>query len=242
MCTVAFIPYNNKLYFASLRDENPGRERASAPVCWQSPGIRYLAPVDPLGGGTWVGVNEIGTLIILLNGGFENHVKNTAYAKSRGVIVVDMLGSYQPINKWDLMDLENIEPFTLIVRADENLFRLVWDGQQKHKISLSQDTAHIWSSATLYNTLARAQREKLFKEWVEKKNSVSKSSLISFFKTHNDPENGFFINREEKFKTLSYTFVEMIPGNTAEISYCDLSSGIDTTATINFAHNNINSF
>lgn len=242
MCTVAFISYHNKLYFASLRDENPCRERASVPIYRQSNGIRYLAPVDPLGGGTWVGINEIGNIVILLNGGFDNHLKNGVYAKSRGVIVVDMLGSYQPISKWDMMDLQNIEPFTLIVWAEENLFRLVWDGQQKHKIHLSQDTAHIWSSATLYNASARNQREKLFKEWVEEKNPVLKSSLIGFFQTHDDPENGFFINREEKFKTLSYTFIEMAPGNTAEISYCDLSSGIDTSAAITFAQNNVNGF
>lgn len=242
MCTVAFIPYNNRFYFASLRDENPGRERASVPVYRQSNGITFLAPVDPLGGGTWVGVNETGNLVVLLNGGFENHSKNTAYAKSRGLIVVDMLGSYQPINEWDLMNLENIEPFTLIVWAEENLFRLVWDGQQKHKISLALDTAHIWSSATLYDTAARARREELFKEWVAEKEAVSKSSLIGFLKTHNDPENGFFINREERFKTLSYTFIEMVPGNTAEISYYDLSSGKDTSAAINFVHSNVNSF
>jgi len=241
MCTVAFIPYNNKFYFASLRDENPCRERASSPAYRQSNGIKYLSPADPLGGGTWVGVNEIGNLVVLLNGGFDNHSKNAAYAKSRGMIVVEMLTSYQPVSDWDLMGLDNIEPFTLIVWAEENLFRLVWDGQQKHKTRLPLDMAHIWSSATLYDITARTQREHLFKNWISKKRIVSKLSLINFFKTHNDPQNGFFINREERFKTLSYTFIEMEPGNIAAISYCDLTSGLDTSATITFAHHNINS-
>ncbi len=70
MCTVAFLPYKNKFYFASLRDESPLRKQALAPTIYKADGIDIVAPLDGLAGGTWVVCNSLGNVIILLNCAF----------------------------------------------------------------------------------------------------------------------------------------------------------------------------
>ena len=136
MCTVTFIPANGRYYFASLRDENPERQRAIIPEQIYTAGkCSFIAPVDPLGGGTWAGVNELGNVIILLNGGFKNHTKKNDYVKSRGSIVTYLLKVEAPLNDWYLMELDNIEPFTLITWTGEKLFQLVWDGEKNTNLS-----------------------------------------------------------------------------------------------------------
>ncbi len=221
MCTVVFIPGSESIALASLRDENPGRAKALAPFIDTRDGVSFLSPKDPAGGGTWFGVNQWGSGIVLLNGGFENHARQKSYSKSRGLIVADLLTSAMPVVDWSLMDLENIEPFTLIVWSEKNLFQLVWDGAEKHRLRLDAALPHIWSSATLYNTAARDAREEFFQNWIAMNPPVSKLSLLNFFKSFEDAENGFLINRNGKMKTLSYTFTEFTQDGTAEMNYYD---------------------
>ncbi|WP_462254462.1 NRDE family protein [Ferruginibacter sp.] len=232
MCTVAFIPGKGNYYFASLRDENPGRHRALPPSLFTTINGNYIAPTDPLGGGTWVGANEFGNVIILLNGGFTNHIKKKRYAKSRGTIVKELLADSMPVVEWNLMKLENIEPFTLIVWTDEKLFELVWDGEQKHRFNLSNNQPHIWSSATLYNDDVKNIRSVLFKKWIATAPVVTNTSLLNFFKSNNDTNNGFLINRSAAIKTLSYTFIELLKNKTTTLQYLDFTFDSNYCATI----------
>jgi hypothetical protein len=232
MCTVVYIPGNGKQYFASLRDESPGRPKAIAPEKYTENDVSYLSPVDSQAGGSWIGVNTYGILIILLNGGFENHEKKKFYRKSRGLIVTELLLSAMPVIEWSLMNLDGIEPFTLIVAADKNLFRLVWDGEQKQRINLDTDRPHIFSSSTLYTAQARAYRQDLFENWIAMYPPVTKLSLLNFFNTSTDKQNGFLIDRDGKTKTLSYTFLEIDPQVSAVMDYYNLLNYTHTSESI----------
>jgi len=55
MCTVLVIPGNQKIYFVSLRDENPQRPAAEQPKVWEEAIVKFIAPKDQLAGGTWIG-------------------------------------------------------------------------------------------------------------------------------------------------------------------------------------------
>lgn len=222
MCTVVFIPNNNKQYFASLRDESPERPQAMAPAVYKTNETKYLMPKDALADGTWVGINEYKNVIILLNGGFENHNKKEFYLKSRGIIVSELLLSVMPVVDWQLMDFNNIEPFTLVVWSDNNLFELVWDGTEKHRKRLGSSASHIWSSSTLYDKQSKNNRAELFQNWIAMRPPITKLSMLNFFQSTSDIENGFIINRNEKIKTLSYSFIELPDTNMAILDYYDL--------------------
>jgi hypothetical protein len=240
MCTVLFIPVNNKQYFASLRDESPLRPKALAPEIYQTIQAKYIMPKDTLAGGTWLGVNEFKNVIILLNGGFENHERKKSYMKSRGQIVKELLLSVMPVVDWQLMDLNNIEPFTLVVWSDEHLFELVWDGEVKHRKGLDTTVAHIWSSSTLYSKQAKIEREELFQNWIAMSPPISKRSILNFFKEKVDTENGFLMNRNEKMKTLSYSFIELLDSNIAYFDYFDLQNFKHTSNTLELVQNTTN--
>jgi hypothetical protein len=238
MCTVAFLPNNGNFCFASLRDESPKRQLALSPTIYNTGNVSFLAPIDPQAGGTWVGINAFGNVIILLNGGFNNHTRQKQYKKSRGLIVTELLASAMPVFNWELIDFSNIEAFTLIVFNDGNLFQLVWDGHEKHKIWLSITEPHIWSSATLYNAQAKKTRESHFKNWMAITPKISYESVLDFLKSIDDTTNGFIINRSSTMRTLSYTFLEVSKNDVANITYLDLvtqaytSKKLEVTQTI----------
>lgn len=240
MCTVVFIPHKNKQYFASLRDESPIRPRAIAPKLYKNAQANYLMPKDALACGTWVGINEFKNVIILLNGGFKNHKKKETYLKSRGAIVNELLLSVMPVIDWQLMDLSNIEPFTLVVWSDNNLFELVWNGFKKHRNMLDSSSSYIWSSSTLYSSESKNNREEWFKNWIAMMPQITKLSVFDFFKSSSDIENGFIINRNEKVKTLSYSFIELHNTNAASLDYFDLQSFKHSSKSIELV-NNLNS-
>ncbi len=207
MCTVAFLPYKNKFYFASLRDESPERKLALPPAIYNIDGIEVVAPLDGLASGTWVGASCFGNIIILLNGAFENHIRGSNYRLSRGLIVKALLLQETPVTAWQQMDFQKIEPFTLVVWQQQQLYELVWDGQQKHNQQFVITKPHIWSSSTLYNAAAKQQRHEAFQKWWATEPRVSKQSMLSFFQSVADQQNGFLIHRSPKMKTLSFTFL-----------------------------------
>lgn len=229
MCTVVFIPNKNKYFFASLRDENPLRARAFAPAINTTDSVQYLAPIDALAGGTWIGANQLGNIIILLNGGFENHERKTSYKKSRGLIVKELMGCKKPVEDWSLMNLTNIEPFTLIIWSQAKLYQLVWDEENKSQTELNANSPHIFSSSTLYDQVAKTNRKTLFENWIIKEPQIDKSSVLGFFNAIIDKENGFIINRAPNLKTISYSFIELENGKEVSFNYSDF---IDNSSSI----------
>lgn len=221
MCTVVFVPDTDKVFLASLRDESPLRP-AISPEFYAAGGTTILCPRDTSAGGTWLGINDHKNVIILLNGGFEKHVRKDFYRKSRGLIVSELLESAMPVVDWELLNMQDIEPFTLIVWSDNHLFRLVWDGNQKHRIRLDSTMPHIFSSSTLYSPVAKAYREDLFQNWIAMDPPMTKLSLLRFFKSAPNSEDGFLMNRNEIVRTLSYSFIEMNHQGAAAFSYYDL--------------------
>ena len=233
MCTVIFIPDNKKIFLASLRDESPKRLQAVAPDVTMVNGVKVLSPKDTLAGGTWIGTNSLANVIILLNGGFDNHTRNNYYRKSRGLIVTELLATEFPVFEWSKTDMTDIEPFTLIAWSKGDLFQLVWDGSKKNSIHLDATVPHIWSSATLYNLPVSLHRKNLFQHWIAEKPAISKLTILDFFNSFIDAQNGFIMNRNEKIKTLSYTFLE-INNQTSSMSYIDFLSGNSIERSISF--------
>ena len=57
--------------------------------------------------------------------------------------------------------MDNLAPHTLIFYSNDQLYQLVWDGNEKKKCILDKTTPYIWSSATLYDKHAAKYRENL---------------------------------------------------------------------------------
>ena len=129
----------------SNRDEQVIRPNAIAPKNYNQNGKNVIYPKDPKAGGTWFAVNADKTVLVLLNGGFVKHEMAFSYRKSRGLIALDIIYSDSPKDFWTQINLENIEPFTLVLYQEEKLYELVLDGFSKKMTKLDETKNHIWS-------------------------------------------------------------------------------------------------
>jgi hypothetical protein len=192
MCTVTYLPLNNRDFvLTSSRDVPFSREKSLAPKTYLEDGIILTYPKDGKAGGTWIGSSNKKRLICLLNGGFKNHEPRDGYIKSRGIIVKDLLKVKNITNACNEIELENVEPFTLvIVEWNKNLllFEFVWDGKKKHLKNLPQKP-QIWSSSTLYTDEMKNKRRNWFNDWLNEfkihgiKHRVVQNEILNFHHT-----------------------------------------------------------
>jgi uncharacterized protein with NRDE domain len=204
MCTVSFVNSNQKIIITSNRDEKTVRA-AMEPQKYIINDTEVTFPKDSQSGGTWYAITD-SKILVLLNGASEKHIPKPPYRRSRGLIVLDLICSENLLNYWDTIDLENIEPFTLVY-FDGQLFQLRWNGIEKEGIELDASKNHIWSSSTLYSKEIRTERERWFREFVKDKSIISEEDLFHFhrYTKKENTINGLIINRNDDLKTLSIT-------------------------------------
>ena len=206
MCTVSFVCSQDKVIITSNRDEQVLRP-AIEPRNYQRNGKKIFFPKDPKAGGTWYAVDENANVLVLLNGAAEKHQWNPPYRRSRGLIVLDLISSPSVFKTWQDIDLDNIEPFTLVSYENKKLHQFRWDGSHKQTKALAANQNHIWSSSTLYSKEIREQRAQWFTTFLDTKPEVTETEMFHFHRyTENDNENhGLVINRNDFLKTLSIT-------------------------------------
>lgn len=210
MCTVTFLPRENgDFIFTSSRDEDSSRETVF-PKVYLEDGHKFLYPKDVKAGGTWVALSEDERLVCLLNGGFYKHKHTGNYTRSRGLIVKEALKAENI--KWFVedVDLEGVEPFTMIAIDWSFLticVELIWDGKKKH-IRVLSHKPKIWSSSTLYNVEMRKERESWFSDLLKIDDTPSFDSVIKF---HLDDSKGTAETsvkmKRESVETLSITSI-----------------------------------
>jgi uncharacterized protein with NRDE domain len=222
MCTLTFIGTKNGYCLTSNRDEKVSRSKATPPKKYEINGKTITFPKDTAAGGTWVSHDEQ-AILILLNGANEKHISTGNYRKSRGLILLDLIGSDNPIEEWKNIDLENIEPFTIVYFDGENLVQWQWNSIEKTTKEFNKEEPHIWSSATLYEPEIRVERANWFSQFIKEKKDISADELLHFhqFEQATNSDYGLQINRNNILKTVSITQCIWQP-NAIEMHYLDL--------------------
>ncbi len=213
MCTVSFISADNKKIITSNRDEHVQRPKAYAPDIEILNNKKIIFPKDSKAGGTWFAAADNDVVAVLLNGGFIKHIPAPPYRKSRGLILLDIIESNNPLSFYKELYLCGIEPFTLVLYQHGTLHELRWDGKDKHELFLDNSGNYIWSSATLYTGEAIRHRKNLFERFIADTKTITPGLVHQFHSnSHEDEENGFVINRQTGLKTFSITQAILQPG------------------------------
>lgn len=212
MCTVSFVGVKNAVIITSNRDENLQRQNAAAPDFHLLQNKKIIFPKDAKAGGTWFAAADTGVVAVLLNGAFVKHIANPPYRKSRGIILLEIIEADKPLTFFAALNLEYIEPFTVILYQPGLLHELRWDGNNKYDKLLSTSKNYIWSSSTLYTDDVIEKRKNLFDRFINSTKNIT-ADLVHDFHTYNndDNENGFVINRQTGMKTFSITQVVVKP-------------------------------
>ncbi|MGE0442239.1 MAG: NRDE family protein [Gemmatimonadales bacterium] len=124
MCTLSWLPAAEGYRLFFNRDERLTRAPGRPPEPGVERGVRFLAPVDGDAGGTWIGVNEYGLAVALLNrypsGAPGEHPwagprGRPANRISRGILVRALLGCRDraaAVRYLKTAELHRYEPFT----------------------------------------------------------------------------------------------------------------------------------
>ncbi len=222
MCTVTFVRVGRNAILTSNRDETVARP-AIEPRWYPAGGKMAYYPKDPKAGGTWFALSDRGNAIVLLNGASEKHQWQPPYRKSRGLIVLDLIGEDSIADAWQKIDLMGIEPFTLVVYEAQNLYQYRWDGHQKERTVLNANQNYIWSSSPLYPQHIREIRAEWFDRFLALKPDRTPAELFNFHR-HTEPsdkQNGLVINRDGLLQTLSITQATIGPDK-VHLTHCDL--------------------
>ncbi|MES2409954.1 MAG: NRDE family protein [Bacteroidota bacterium] len=232
MCTVSFVNANGKIIITSNRDEKILRPNAIEPKNYIINNKSIIFPKDKKAGGTWFAVDEHSTILVLLNGADEKHIPKESYRKSRGLIVLELISSKSAITTWKHIDLQNIEPFTLVLFQNQKLYQLRWNEAEKSTLELDVNQSHIWSSSTLYPKEIREKRANWFNTFLDTKPEVNADELFNFhrYTEEENTEHGLVINRNDALKTLSITQT-VIEKNKVQIHYNDLIAERDFSNT-----------
>lgn len=210
MCTVTFMPTkNNGFILTSNRDENAKRSPQNITRILKVQ-QELVFPRDIEAGGSWIAASSDNKLVCLLNGAFERQERNPPYRISRGIMVLDFFQFLNANEFFTDYSFEKIEPFTMIICDNGQLWDFRWDGIQKHVKELDTTKHHIWSSATLYDEPIRLKREKWLDEWLKDRTDFSKEAILELHKRggEGNPSIDFMMNRwNHLVETVSITQV-----------------------------------
>lgn len=212
MCTVTFIARRSGYALGMNRDEQRARVTASPPARYRSGNRDLLHPSEPAGG-AWIGVNDLGATLALINWySVAERVQGTAV--SRGEIVRRTLPCDSPEAVQATLvslPLERINPFRLIgvFPGRRAVIEWRWD---RHRID---PVPHGWRSATWISSGfdepgAQRTRGRVFETALQLASAGSAGWLRRVHRSHR-PERGPYstcMHREDAM-TVSYTEIIM---------------------------------
>lgn len=215
MCTLTYIPLKDYRLICSNRDELA--ERSQCELIKTNSGLIY--PKEPLKGGSWI-CSDKKRVLVLLNGAFKKHQPDSKYTKSRGLLLLELSETENPIRLLESMDLTNVEPFTLVLIETNAINEARWTGVELFCKSINPKEAHIWSSSTLYTEDTIKMRANLFKNYLESKELTKESQWNFHTQKSDDLENGIVMKRDLGPQTISTTQI-LFGDDLKEFKYYD---------------------
>ena len=213
MCTASWLRHDQSFILCFNRDEAVTRQHALPPQLVTIDGVKVIMPIDPEGKGSWIGVNEYGLAICLLNNYGAKFNSEPKEWLSRGQIIRSLSTStciHDVDSRIQAMDLSAVRGFQILAlccRVNEPLISSwVWDGVELEHV---RDGQQIFSSSA-FNTQPVISNRRQFFETHIAEHSITLDSLRAFHSTE-DPENGglgICMNRSVA-ETVSYSEIQV---------------------------------
>ena len=168
MCTVSIVPTTDGCRVVCNRDERRTRAAARPPRTWPTEVSWATYPQDPVGGGTWIGVNDDGLVVALLN---RTAIVSEPSSRphSRGSIVPALLACpsiARAVNACDALDLNRFEPFRIVMAHRSTVAVVAGDREHSQAELFSLVRPVMFTSSSLGDAIVETPRRRLFEELV----------------------------------------------------------------------------
>ena len=186
MCTVSWLRRSDGYLLLCNRDERHTRRPAVGPRLAERSGVSLLAPVDGDYGGSWIGVNEFGLTLCLLNRYGDGLTEHDRSFTSRGLLLLELLDcarNPQVSKRINRRDLRTFQPFTMVALAVEEPAMLIeWTGAECLVHADSESGMPI-SSSSMRGLDVVGERKKQFQEITHAK-KLDEQLLYQFHRSH----------------------------------------------------------
>jgi uncharacterized protein with NRDE domain len=182
--------------------------------------VRFISPIDPDGGGTWLGVNEFGVTVGLLNfySAEATYAPVSGARVSRGILVMSLLdsGSLEVVTeRLERINRQQYMPFILFAIEDATKVAYWrWDGREL--LRRTNPDIPLTTSGFQPEEVISFRRQ-LLNEALEEHGAVSRDALFAFH-AHHDSESPTFSVSMEREEARTVSFTEIYVG-AREISY-----------------------
>jgi len=224
MCTVSWLSDADGYQLFFNRDERRSRQPGRRPQMHVRHGVECVYPLDPEGGGTWVGVNAHGLAFALLNYYPAGAPERRTGRQSRGQIILGILHLKQTDDAFariEAADLGVYPPFMLVgVQPGDQLRGLFWDGRDLVRRTIDRPPALSTSSYRTEEVVA--SRMAVYESVLEAAGEGLSPVVLSAFHRSHLPERGPYsvcMHREDA-QTVSHAHIQ-VTAEDVRLSYCD---------------------
>lgn len=194
MCTVTWERQVDGYVLLCNRDERDSRRAASGPRIAELRQTSFIAPVDGDHGGSWIGVNEFGLALCLLNRYGDPNVESQQDYTSRGLLLTDLLDCRLARNVTTRLagiPLQCYRPFSLLVLSITEPACLVeWNGHALEINTNVEDRVPLTSTSLNEPEIAIGRRRQ-FEQLKTGVAEVTPELLYQFHRSH-VPEQGAY--------------------------------------------------
>jgi len=206
VCTASWLIRPDGYDLLFNRDELRTRPIALPPRRGERNGMRFLAPVDRQGGGTWITVNEVGLCLFLLNRRPDREPR--APQASRGLIPLELVDASEVGEigrRTATLDLGRYRPFTLGAIAPGGPPAVyAWTGEA---LESADGTPPLVSSSVGDESLFAERRA------TYPKGALSLRKLLAYQRSHGSgPSAASVCMHREDAQTVSFSHVQVTAG------------------------------
>jgi len=234
MCTITFIPRLDGYALAMNRDERLTRVTALPPANCRIGACEVVCPSEP-GGGTWIGLNDTGACLGLINW-YSVPARVRGKSVSRGDVVRSALAAdsarvlEEALSRWSLC---RVNPFRLIGIFPGANEVVEWRWNRNHLARVEHAwRINTWISSGFDEPGAQQTRNKTFTRALRRDSTLGLDWLRRLHRSH-EPERGPYstcMHREDA-ATVSYTEV-VVSQRTAVMRYSHGSPCGGTPASV----------
>jgi hypothetical protein len=223
---VTVVPAGNGFRVSCNRDERRDRPPALPPAIHALAHRKAIYPVDPLGPGTWVGVNDAGLAAAVLNrAGDPIDARVPSMRPSRGLVIPALLECVslgQALEVCEGLNLSRFAPFCLLIVHKLDVVVRTADGCMITRSHLCRPLMH--TSSALGDELVERARGQLFERLFGGEPSSWLTAQIHFHRHQwrSRRELSVLMERADA-KTVSHTVID-VSARGIELRYREVGS------------------